>query len=149
MGILNIANLACLLAAMTSSWGWMSSTRSPTASKWKLFAKGSNPAGKAVFEDDPYADMLDLEKPMSSETMESVLSEVSISAFPGGVLKGGSQNTLAHRTRRPPSLIKPQRRWEHWDAWCQQEMGDMDGELEEKDKWIWELRDIVEQKRGE
>lgn len=126
---------------------FMCSRKSPTATN--VFA-GSNPAvGKALFEDDPYADMLDLDKPMSSETIESVLSEVSISAFPGGVIKGGSQNTLAHRTRRPPSLIKPQRRWEHWDAWCQQEMGDMDGELEEKDKWIWELRDIVEQKRGE
>lgn len=136
------------MALTCTCTAFMCSRKSPTATK--LFAKGSNSAvGKALFEDDPYADMLDLDKPMSSETIESVLSEVSISAFPGGVIKGGSQNTLAHRTRRPPSLIKPQRRWEHWDAWCQQEMGDMDGELEEKDKWIWELRDIVEQKRGE
>jgi len=94
---------------------------------------------------DPYDDLLDLGKLVSAESRDALMPEVSIST-PSG--KGGSQNLTA-RSRRPSTLLKPQKRWEHWTEWLQEELGDLDAELEEKDKWVLELRDIVEQKRGE
>jgi hypothetical protein len=92
---------------------------------------------------DPYDDLLDLGKLVSAENRNALMPEVSISTP-----SGGSQN-LTSRSRRPSTLLKPQKRWEHWTEWLQEELGDLDAELEEKDKWVLELRDIVEQKRGE
>lgn len=35
-----------------------------------------------------------------------------------------------------------------WNEFLEQELGDLDAELEEKDKWMYELRDVVEKKKG-
>lgn len=47
-------------------------------------------------------------------------------------------------------MSKPRKKlqWEHWDEFMESEFGDMDRELKGDEKWIFELRDAVELKRG-
>jgi hypothetical protein len=45
---------------------------------------------------------------------------------------------------KPPKKLQ----WEHWDEFMESEFGDMDRELKGDEKWIFELRDAVELKRG-
>ena len=123
----------------------------PAAARGREHSARAVPRGKGVEageqELDPYLGLLDLDRPMEADARDSVLPHVSISALESAGGRG-SQNLPSARSRRPQALIKPKKRWEHWDDWMQQEMGDLDAELQEKDKWVLELRDIVEQKRG-
>jgi len=49
---------------------------------------------------------------------------------------------------RMSKLPKKPPQWEHWDQFMESEFGDMDRELRGDEKWILELRDAVELKRG-
>ena len=105
-------------------------------------------AKSAVVSEDPYGDMLNLEREAPADAKDTLYAAVSITS------EGGESVFAANATVVPPSkastslLRVGQKKWEHWDAWMEREFGDMDAELEEKDKWMLELRDIVEQKRG-
>lgn len=89
---------------------------------------------------DPYDGLLDLDKPVKADTKESLFPLVSIST---------PETTEETQPRsRKSSLVKSKKHWEHWDEWMEQEFGDVDAELKEEDKWVLELRDILEQKRG-
>jgi len=73
---------------------------------------------------------------------------------------GGNDNEKENNTgiinRSEKSLLKfikspqrsNQRKWSDFDSYLEGELGDLDGELEEKDLWMQELRDVVEQKVG-
>ena len=50
------------------------------------------------------------------------------------------------KTRMTPKTAQQQ--WEHWDEFMEQEFGNMDAEITEDQKWMIDMRDMVEQKRG-
>ena len=100
-------------------------------------------SGSASQEDDPYDLLLDLDKPIASDAKKTLLPTLSIS-----LSKADSLATSPSRTRKPAPILRNKKPWEHWDEWMEHEFGDLDAELEEKDRWLLELRDIVEQKRG-
>lgn len=89
---------------------------------------------------DPYAHILDLKAPVGGDAVRTLVAATSIA-------EGGEDEGLALRASRAP---KPPPQWEHWDEFMEEEFGDMDRELtEEEDKWVLELRDAVELKRGQ
>lgn len=89
-------------------------------------------------EDDPYGDLLNLKRPMEVEESQEMLNVWSIDSS----IDSGS---LA-KTRMTPKTAQEQ--WEHWDAFMEQEFGNMDAEITEDQKWMIDMRDMVEQKRG-
>ena len=89
-------------------------------------------------EDDPYGDLLNLRKPVEVEEAEEMLNVMSIDS------KIDSSSLV--KTRMTPKTAQEQ--WEHWDAFMEQEFGNMDAEITEDQKWMIDMRDMVEQKRG-
>jgi len=137
--MLSLAILLSLLAAdrVQSFVTARAGTRAEVAGLGRFSTFGK---ARPVEEDDPYDLLLDLDKPIESDAKKTLLPTLSISSSKGA--------SLAPRTRKPVSILRNKKPWAHWDEWMEQEFGDLDAELEEKDKWLLELRDIVEQKRG-
>lgn len=107
--------------------------------------RGSKSAVVAV--EDPYGDMLNLEREAPADAKDTLYAAVSINSAGDAVFAANA--SAVPTSKASTSLLRVgQKKWEHWDAWMEREFGDMDAELEEKDKWMLELRDIVEQKRG-
>ena len=89
-------------------------------------------------EDDPYGELLDLQRPIEVEESAEMVNVWSIDS-------SIDQGSLA-KTRMTPKTAQEQ--WEHWDAFMEQEFGNMDAEITEDQKWMIDMRDMVEQKRG-
>lgn len=103
-----------------------------------------SPADMAVIrcqseeDDDPYGDMFDFKKSIEVEEAPELFKVWSIDSK----IDSGS---LA-KSRMAPKTAQQQ--WEHWDAFMEQEFGNMDAEITEDQKWMIDMRDMVEQKRG-
>lgn len=89
-------------------------------------------------DDDPYGDLLNLRKPVEVDEAQEMLNVLSIDS------KIDSSSSV--KTRMTPKTAQEQ--WEHWDAFMEQEFGNMDAEITEDQKWMIDMRDMVEQKRG-
>lgn len=89
-------------------------------------------------DDDPYGDLLNLRKPVEVDEAQEMLNVLSIDSKI-------DSSSLA-KTRMTPKTAQEQ--WEHWDAFMEQEFGNMDAEITEDQKWMIDMRDMVEQKRG-
>ena len=63
-----------------------------------------------------------------------------------GIVNRSERKTLLKFIKSPQR--SNQRKWSDFDSYLEQELGELDGELEEKDMWMQELRDVVEQKVG-
>ena len=95
---------------------------------------------------DSYDDLLNVNKILSETQYPFVLKESSLNnRNMTGDLQMDSNFKSIRLFKENSSKAK---RWEHWDDFMEQEFGDMDAELSEKDGWIKEMREIVEQKRG-
>lgn len=92
-------------------------------------------------DDDPYADILDMDAPIADEQNSALKTQWSIES-------GASGSSKSEMKKSRMQLNKPQ--WEHWDAFMDEQFGDMDREISvtDEDKWVLELRDAVELKRG-
>ena len=99
--------------------------------------------------DDPYGDILNLRKPLAPQNSSLILSASTILKSDSAELST-SQSTYSALIgkRSPTGLMTNFKRWEHWDAFMEAELGDIDAELKDSDRWIQEMRDFVEQKRG-
>lgn len=88
---------------------------------------------------DPYADILNFEAPVNEDNKLALLSQWSID-------KERFEDSESKESKAP---AKPPQ-WEHWDAFMDEQFGDMDREISmnHEDRWILELRDAVELKRG-
>lgn len=88
---------------------------------------------------DPYADMLNFEAPVNEDKKSALISQWSID-------KDRTAESESKSFKAPAELP----RWEHWDAFMDEQFGDMDKEISMngEDRWILELRDAVELKRG-
>lgn len=89
--------------------------------------------------DDPYGDLFNFRKPIEETESAEMLNIWSIDA----------KNVDADATvlvRKPPKTA--QQAWPNWDAFMEQEFGNMDAVLSEGDMWQMEMRDSVELKRG-
>jgi hypothetical protein len=97
---------------------------------------------------DEYDNMLNLFKPLE----DSSVSEADL--FQSNLLDIVYEQTsiLKENEIEKKSIIKkpksPQSEWEHWDAFMEEELGDLDADLTDDKKWVLEVRDIVEQRRG-
>lgn len=101
-------------------------------------------------EADPYGDLFDLEKPLESTILPRVFEENTIT----------QDETSANTTFLASSLFfgtgasgenHRSNKWEHWDEFMEEELGDIDAEIDlnnDEERWIQEMRDLVEQKRG-
>ena len=97
------------------------------------------------YEDDIYGDMLSMEKPISdSELSYEVLTASSILNPSLSQSDNGSHSKLS---LQPITLSKRKIRPEWWDPFLEQEIGDIDDDTE-NEKWVLDIRDIVELKRG-
>ena len=90
-------------------------------------------------EDDPYGELLDLKRPIEIEESAEMVNVWSIDS-------SIDQGSLA-KTRMAPKTAQEQ--WEHWDAFMEEQFGNMDAEITDDQKWTLDMRDMVEQKRGE
>ena len=90
--------------------------------------------------DDPYGSLFDLNKPVEKLPETDLVSLWSID-------KSAEKDLPIVKARVKP--LSAQQRWEHWDDFMEEELGDLDAELAEEDKWMQEIRDAVELKRGE
>ena len=82
---------------------------------------------------------MDFNKPIEIEESAEMINVWSIDSS----IDAGS---LA-KTRMTPKTAQQQ--WEHWDEFMEQEFGNMDAEITEDQKWMIDMRDMVEQKRGD
>ena len=100
-------------------------------------------------DDDPYADILNLKKPLACANSSSIISASSILQSENDEIAAppSTYSSLVN-SRSATGLMSNFKRWEHWDAFMEAELGDIDAELKDSDRWIQELRDLVEQKRG-
>lgn len=91
--------------------------------------------------DDPYGDILDMDAPIAADINSAMKSQWSIESGSTGKDKSKDKTT---------SLQPTMPQWEHWDAFMDEQFGDMDREISmnDEDKWVLELRDAVELKRG-
>jgi len=92
--------------------------------------------------DDPYSDILNMDAPIVDQEQSSLLrTQWSIESHPVS-----SSETEVKKVNSKSKKIQ----WEHWDAFMDEQFGDMDREIliTDEDKWILELRDAVELKRG-
>lgn len=87
---------------------------------------------------DDYYDMLNLLKPVQEDDLAAVVKESTIT--------GESSTGLAPRRLRKTK--SSQMDWEHWDAFLEDELGDLDAELRDDQKWVLDAREIIEQRRG-
>lgn len=91
-----------------------------------------------VDEDDPYGDLLNFKKPIETENSKDLMNIWSIdSSIDSGSLM---------KIKGPPKTAQQQ--WEHWDAFMEEQFGNMDAEVPESERWQFDMRDSVEQKRG-
>ena len=132
--------LACLLLLPSSVWSFLNSKSTkinfgirycPSVVSSRLFCTANE-------EDDPYGDLMDFNKPIEIEESAEMINVWSIDSS----IDAGS---LA-KTRMTPKTAQQQ--WEHWDEFMEQEFGNMDAEITEDQKWMIDMRDMVEQKRG-
>ena len=87
---------------------------------------------------DPYSDILD----MNTIINEKDLNQALVSQWTIDIQDNPRDARSAKSVKKPPQ-------WEHWDDFMESEFGDMDQEIiKEEDKWMLELRDTVELKRG-
>ena len=86
--------------------------------------------------DDPYGDMLNLNRGVESKVAEDLVNLWSIEK------KGDEKLVFSRMTAE--KKVKP---W-FWDDFMEEEFGDMDAELTEDQSWMSEVRSITEQKRG-
>lgn len=84
---------------------------------------------------DDYYSMLNLFKPLDTEA-EQVFQQASINSD-DSIVK------LAP-VKRPSNKVE----WDQWDAFMEEELGDLDPDITDENKWMLEVRDIVEQRRG-
>jgi hypothetical protein len=127
------------------------------------------------FEDDEYNyydDLLDLNKEVSTKTI-GLVKETTINDKTTISLKDNNNNDdnsniiiinnnnningfSGGRGKRAGIIkfydakkkLNQKLQWDQWDAFMESELGDLDAEPNDNDKWILEMRDIVEQKRG-
>lgn len=103
----------------------------------------SNDDNEMLSIEDYENTMLNLNKPIEISTNLisdlSVVDDVSSPSRPTSILKYSGSNSSK-------SLQK--KRWSDYDQFLEQELGDLDAELEPKDQWMQQLRDVVEQKVG-
>merc|ERR1711916_391558 len=92
-------------------------------------------------DDDPYGDILNMDAPIAKEQNSVMKTQWSIESSTQSTDKSKMKKSLMQSN-------KPQ--WEHWDAFLDEQFGDMDREISmyDEDKWVLELRDAVELKRG-
>lgn len=108
-------------------------------------------------EDDPYSGMLSLDKPIKPASMplsEWTIKHPSTTApnSPNTSLPRKQSATLAMITRNKSASMAAKKalreKMNFWDDFLEKELGDLDAELEEKDKWIYEMRDYIEKQKG-
>ena len=89
---------------------------------------------------DPYEGFLDTNTEIEGSIADTLAREWS--------LQDGTDDTGTALAVKKSKLNKPRKQWEHWDAFMEEEFGDMDRALTKDEEWIYELRDAVELKRG-
>ena len=89
--------------------------------------------------DDPYGDLLNVNRPVETEAVQQMINTWSIDA---------QKEAGLPLVRTKINSDRPKKPWEHWDPFMEREFGDMDAELTEDQKWMYEARDVVELKRG-
>lgn len=90
-----------------------------------------------VSEEDDYSALLNFEKPVIDPTL------VEQYTFKGNFsIKPVKQRSIAQERYRKRMS------WEHWNDFLEAELGDMEAELTEENKWLAEARDYIELRRG-
>jgi hypothetical protein len=92
-----------------------------------------------VEDEDPYGDLLNFKKPVETENSKDLIKMWSIaSSIDSGSLV---------KVKGPPKTAQQQ--WEHWDDFMEEQFGNMDAEVPDNERWQIDMRDMVEQKRGD
>jgi len=100
------------------------------------------------YDFDPYADMLNFNKPLDDQNSTIVMSASSIKSPPGPASPVPTYSNLVVG-RSATGLMTNFKRWNQWDEFMEAELGDIDAEItKDSDRWIQEMRDLVELKRG-
>lgn len=121
-------------------------------------------------DENPYDDLLNLNKKASTKAIELVkettinpdtLDRVTsfnydnIDDENSGLIASSSSSSNGRNKRNSimrftntKGNLNQKLQWDHWDAFMESELGDLDAEPTDNDKWVLEMRDIVEQKRG-
>jgi len=128
---------------------------------------GSNYDNDDYYDDEnPYDDLLNLNKKASTKSIELVkeatinpdtLDKVTSLSYDNDDNSGLiASSSISDRSKRNSIMkftnmkgkLNQKLQWDHWDPFMEAELGDIDAEPVDNDKWILEMRDIVEQKRG-
>jgi hypothetical protein len=87
-------------------------------------------------QSDPYGELFNLNKPLDAEVNAvKILDELEPVVNTSGLAFRGSSEGSTERKNSMQSYIEEQ-------------FGELDGNLEEDEQWVSELRDVVELKRG-
>ena len=132
-----------LFGTITVSKGYLISQRCSSGSC--LYNRGHTRSSRLYNSDfltNPYADLLNFDKPVDESIAAEMKDEMSIDQAieEAGVPRVGLERFKSKKIAT--------RKWERWDAFMEEELGDIEAEPSEKDAWILDAREAVEQKRG-
>lgn len=97
--------------------------------------------------DDIYGDMLSMDKPLDDSELSSEVMSASSIMGPA-LIKSDDDQSFSNKPSLQPLRSKTRRiRPEWWDAFLEKEIGDIDDDTE-SEKWVLDIRDTVELKRG-
>lgn len=95
-----------------------------------------------------YEDFLDFNRPVEGTDLKEQYS-LGPAALPDS---GQSTKPIGSESLKSMTLTKvkrnPRKSLPYWDDFMEEYLGDMEDELNENDRWLGEIRDYVEQKRG-
>ena len=129
---------AIFLFLATTSLGGVNALLSITSKTVNRHIRTSRLSSTFDDIDDPYGDMLNMNKPVESKVAEDLVNLWSIDK------KEETDKLAFSRMSTTEKRVKP---W-FWDDFMEEEFGDMDAELTEDLSWMSEVRSITEQKRG-
>ena len=113
----------------------------PSLLRFRFSPSSSDKNNNEYDSDINYDDILNFNRPTTSIDPMKLQFELSIE-------NKSDLSSTKSMTRYSKTNKNNQPRWSDYDDFLEEELGELDSELVEKDMWIQELRDVVEQKVG-
>ena len=149
--------ICVFLSYFSSTFSFLSGTQKSNID-WRIHSNISPDESKKLVEfdelhfwevfNDPYSDLLNMGSPLNDKSALAVRTESTI-APSSNAEEPRSLLGWKKSTRTETGLSDKSKKWEHWDAFMEAELGDIDADVSVGvDQWVQEMRDLVEQKRG-
>lgn len=109
--------------------------------------RSTSPLFLSEYQDplDEYENMLNLFKPLDDTVADDEFRKpLAEAVYEESSIVNEGETRIAPLKKSKSPLAD----WDQWDDFMEKELGDLDADLPEDKKWVQELRDIIESKRG-